>query len=282
VAHPSTPPRRTLLNFRVPAAGRPDPCAFVSCEGSGFRRRAATTAPLNSCLATWSHAAEALRLRCQNHEPPRLNLHLNYRNDCVIISRALISSPQGGYMVHAARASTASAPAPLSTRQFLIGHAAIRNARNSPENNALDFSNRLKTANCSARFSPVLRSRNHQSRIAGHASPSANHQSLLTNHAFLFNTNKPHRSTILMRPLLKTKEKQFSIQYKSALRDIGLPTEAAPSLSLRPELNRFLRRSRANYLKIEIPFEVNDAASLVCAGSDSALRSSPKRPATQH
>ena len=60
-------------------------------------------------------------------------------------------------MVHAARASTASAPAPLSTRHFLIGHAAIKNARNSPENNVLHFSNRLKTAICSARFSRVLR-----------------------------------------------------------------------------------------------------------------------------
>jgi len=60
-------------------------------------------------------------------------------------------------MVYAARASTASAPAPLSTRHFLIGHAAIKNARNSPENNALHFSNRLKTAICSARFSRVLR-----------------------------------------------------------------------------------------------------------------------------
>jgi hypothetical protein len=185
-------------------------------------------------------------------------------------------------MVHAARASTASTPAPLSTRHFLIGHAAIKNVRNSPENNALHFSNQLKTAICSARFSRVWRSRNHQSRIAGHASPSTNHQSPLTNHAFLFNTNKPHRITILIRPLLKTKEKRFSIQYKFLLRDIGLPTEAAPSLALRPGLNRFLRRSRANYPKIEIPFEVHDAANLVRGGSDSVLRSRPERPTTQH
>jgi hypothetical protein len=33
------------------------------------------------------------------------SLHLRYLNDCVIISRALISSSQGGYMAHAARAS---------------------------------------------------------------------------------------------------------------------------------------------------------------------------------
>ena len=67
-------------------------------------------------------------------------------------------------MVNAARTSIASAPAPPSTRHFLIGCAAIRNARNSPENNALHFSNRLKTANCSARFSQVLRSNNHDAR----------------------------------------------------------------------------------------------------------------------
>ena len=53
------------------------------------------------------------------------NLHLNYRNDCVIISRAPISSTQGGYMVHAARASTASAPAPHSTLRFLIASRQI-------------------------------------------------------------------------------------------------------------------------------------------------------------
>jgi hypothetical protein len=57
-----------------------------------------------------------------------------------------------------------TAPAPLPTRHFLIGYAAIKNARNCLENNALHFSNRLKTANCSARFSRVLRSNNHDSR----------------------------------------------------------------------------------------------------------------------
>src|SRR5579863_1508210 len=37
---------------------------------------------------------------------------------------------------------------------------------------------------------------------------------------FLFNTNKPSKITTLSRALLKTKEKQFSIQYKFALRGI--------------------------------------------------------------
>jgi hypothetical protein len=70
-------------------------------------------------------------------------LHLNYRNDCVIISRALISSPQGGYMVHAARATTASSPAPLSTRHFLIASRQnIKNRANSLTTNEKTFSNR--------------------------------------------------------------------------------------------------------------------------------------------
>jgi hypothetical protein len=118
-------------------------------------------------------------------EPTPRSLHLNYRNDCVIISRALISSPQGGYMVHAARTSTPRAPAPLSIRHFLIPRSGIKNARNSPENNGLNFSTRLKTANSSARFSLVSRSRNHHSPVTHHVSGSTNHQSLLSNHAFL-------------------------------------------------------------------------------------------------
>src|SRR5580692_6740102 len=38
---------------------------------------------------------------------------------------------------------------------------------------------------------------------------------------FLFRTNKPHKIIILPRALLKTKEKQFSIQYKFAVGSIG-------------------------------------------------------------
>jgi glucokinase len=40
---------------------------------------------------------------------------------------------------------------------------------------------------------------------------------------FLFDTNKPHKIIILMRALLKTKEKQFSIQYKFAVGSVGNP-----------------------------------------------------------
>jgi hypothetical protein len=78
-----------------------------------------------------------------------------------------------------------TSPDPLSTRQFLIGCAAIKNARNSPENNALHFSNRLKTANCSASFSCVLRSNNHDSRVARHGSRFTTHQSPITQFQWL-------------------------------------------------------------------------------------------------
>ncbi len=57
-------------------------------------------------------------------------------------------------MVHAARASAPRAATPPSTRQFLIDSTAIRDARNSPENNTLNFSNRSKIACFSAHFAP--------------------------------------------------------------------------------------------------------------------------------
>ena len=125
-------------------------------------------------------------------EPPPRSLHLNYRNDCVIISRALISSPQGGYMVHAARATTASSPAPLSTRHFLI-------------------------ASFSAISAPAPHLTHHYSRTE----------------PFLFDTNKPHKIIIPMTALLKTKEKQFSIRYKFALRKINSVSPVAGTQNVR-------------------------------------------------
>jgi hypothetical protein len=111
-------------------------------------------------------------------------------------------------MVHAARASAPRATAPPSARHILIGSAAIKIARNSPENNTLNFSNRSKRACESrvgaihpenqqsrfegsapqARFSHVLRSRNHDSPETYHAARFTHHQSPLTNHAFLIAT----------------------------------------------------------------------------------------------
>jgi hypothetical protein len=78
-----------------------------------------------------------------------------------------------------------TAPDPALHAPFSNRLRAIKNARNSPETNALNFSNRLKTAICGARFSQVLCSNNHESRLARHGSRFTTHQSLLTNHAFL-------------------------------------------------------------------------------------------------
>jgi hypothetical protein len=161
-------------------------------------------------------------------------------------------------MVHAARASTARATAPPSTRHPLIDGTAIRNARYSPENNALNFSNRLENACFGAHFAPhnsPLTTQNSATAISHPHSPQfliasrqilkneltcsqqtrkhfliasfsripaphlANHDSPIA--TFLFNTNKAHKIIILVRALTKTKEKQISIQYKFALGSIG-------------------------------------------------------------
>jgi hypothetical protein len=91
-------------------------------------------------------------------------------------------------MVHAARATTASATAPPSPRHLLINVTAIRIARNSPENNTLNFSNRPENACFGARPSRVSRTRHHESPVAGCGSRFTNHQSPPTNHAMLIAT----------------------------------------------------------------------------------------------
>jgi len=135
-------------------------------------------------------------------KPPPLSLHLNYRNDCVIISHALISSPQGGYMVHAARASIASAPAPPSTRHFLIASRQILKIKLT---HSQQTRKHFLIASFSATLAPAPHLTNHDSRKTA---------------PFLFNTNKAHKIIILMKALMKTKEKRFSIPYKFPSRHI--------------------------------------------------------------
>jgi hypothetical protein len=55
-------------------------------------------------------------------------------------------------MVHAARTSAPRVATPPSPRHFLIGRTAIKIACNSPENSALNFSNRSKRACFGAHF----------------------------------------------------------------------------------------------------------------------------------
>jgi len=107
-------------------------------------------------------------------------LHLHYRNYCAIISRALISSPQGGYMVHAARASTPRAATPPSPNQSLAKH------NRKPIQLAENKHRRSKsiTSFCRTLLAPPHPT-NHDSRGTYHASRSTNHRSLLTNRAFL-------------------------------------------------------------------------------------------------
>ena len=77
-------------------------------------------------------------------------------------------------------------------------------------------------------------------RRGGPAPHPANHLSLITRHcltSFLFDTNKAHRIMIPMRAPLKTKEKQFSIQYKFA--HCGTATVACPERTRRVCALRF-------------------------------------------
>jgi hypothetical protein len=165
--------------------------------------------------ATWPESLPAAGSKgpgtIRPREVPPRSLHLNYRNDCVIISRALISSPQGGCMVHAARASTASAPAPLSARHFLIASRQILKI-------GLTRSQSMRKHFLIASFSAISA----PARRGGPVPHLTHHSPLITHHrstAFLFDTNKARKIIILVRALLKTKEKQFSIQYKFASRD---------------------------------------------------------------
>ena len=196
-AHPSHPahrrPASTLTLHRSP----PTPCP-VSATPNRRRRRGTAwkrwvrrrhEAPtLRGAFPTCFRVTRAPPGRIRSREAPPLRLHLRYINLCLIISRALISSRRGGYMVHAASASAPRAATPPSPRRFLIDSPAIRIARNSPENNTLIFSNRSKIASLPAPFARALRSKNHDSRGRYHASRLTNHRSLLTSHAFLIAT----------------------------------------------------------------------------------------------
>jgi hypothetical protein len=64
-------------------------------------------------------------------------------------------------------------------------------------------------------FTPAPLSTHHSSLIPRHCLPS-----------FLFDTNKPNKTIIIVSLPLKTKEKQFSIRYKWSLRGTGLPAAA--------------------------------------------------------
>jgi hypothetical protein len=105
-------------------------------------------------------------------------------------------------MVHAARASIASAPAPLSTRNFLI---ASRQILKIELTHSQQTRKHFLVASFSATLAPAPHLTNHDSRKTA---------------PFLFNTNKAHKIIILLITPLKTKEKRFSIPYKFPSRHI--------------------------------------------------------------
>jgi hypothetical protein len=116
-------------------------------------------------------------------------------------------------MVQAARASTASAPAPLSARHFLIASRQILKI-------ALTRSQQTRKHFLIASFSAISA----PSRRGGPVPHPTHHSPLIAHHRstpFLFDTNKPRKIIIPLSALLKTKEKRFSIQYKFASRDIA-------------------------------------------------------------
>jgi hypothetical protein len=78
------------------------------------------------------------------------------------VAAAKVPGVYTGTTAHGASVGAQSASARCA---ILIGSAAIKIARNSPENNALNFSNRSKRACLCAPFSHVSRATKHQSHF---------------------------------------------------------------------------------------------------------------------
>jgi hypothetical protein len=106
-------------------------------------------------------------------DAPPHSSHLSHLNYCAIISRALISSRQGGYMVHAARASPRRATAPSSPNQSLAKHN--RKPAQLPENK---HQRSISIASfCRNLSAPPPHPTNHDSRCTYPASRFTNHYS---------------------------------------------------------------------------------------------------------
>ena len=119
LSHDSYYPRSVAIKSSIAIRG-----AVPAC----FRVPRALLLALSEANLPWEPASgriEGIRPR----EPPPLSLHLHYRNHCAIISRALISAPQGGYMVNATRASTTRATTPRSPRRAKISHRHLVSVR---------------------------------------------------------------------------------------------------------------------------------------------------------
>ena len=192
--------------------------------------------------------------RCRGSAPalpesraPPLSLHLHYRNHCAIISRALISSSQGGYMVNTTRASATHTTTPPSTRRSKISHRRLVSVLPAISNR---HKLQLESSVTSRKQTTAPNSNRHKfcpkSARALRPPAATTHQSPPT--PFLFDTNKTHRIIILLSALLKTKDKQFSIRYKFAVGSIGNPACALRSCirALRNDSNQ-MRTGRIAY-----------------------------------
>ena len=85
--------------------------------------------------------------------------------DAISGRRVAVAKMPGAYTRIAARNVNPAVHCASAQRAILIGRAATRNARNSPENNPLNFSNQLKNARSGARLPRALRSKNHRSKL---------------------------------------------------------------------------------------------------------------------
>jgi hypothetical protein len=85
--------------------------------------------------------------------------------DAISGRRVAVAKVPGAYTRIAARNVNPAVHCASAQRAILIGRAATRNARNSPENNPLNFSNQLKNARSGARLPRALRSKNHRSKL---------------------------------------------------------------------------------------------------------------------
>jgi hypothetical protein len=102
---------------------------FVNRATARFSLRSGSAASKGGAFPACFRVARSPPGPIRPREVLPLSLHLNKRNYCAIISRALISLPQGGHMLHAARASVNRATARFSLRS---GSAASKGSAATP------------------------------------------------------------------------------------------------------------------------------------------------------
>src|SRR5277367_17373 len=192
--------------------------AGLDADGTHNPRAGAPPGPL-ACTERSECAVRACQRQDRRDLPPRapLSLHLHYRNHCAIISRALISSPQDGYMVNAARASVNRATARFILRSRCAGSKGSSTTSPSPRRVKISHHvlvsvlpailNRhkmqLESSVTYRKQTTAPNSNRHKycpKPVPALRAPAVTtYESPLT--PFLFDTNKTHRIIILTRAL---------------------------------------------------------------------------------